>query len=320
MLQNLFHAKAATYWRRLSAVGTFVILIIVLFLQESVLAATAKQKVFKSPEAAISALVKAVKASDAKQLIRILGSGSEVFVLSGDKVQDQEHRDKFAQAYEEKNRLESNDEGQVRLLIGKDDWPFPFPLVKIKNNWCFDTEAGKREVLCRHIGRNELNAVQVCLAIVDAEKDYAELLDEETGEPEYARKFSSTKEKKDGLYWEAKADENPSPLGPLVAEARAEGYADAIGKSAPYHGYLYKILTSQGGSANGGAYSYIFAGKMIGGFAIVAFPVVYGSSGIHTFIVNHEGVVYQKDIGENTAKIASALTAFNPDETWKRVE
>lgn len=319
MLQNLFHNKTK-YFRRLGTIGVFVMLVTVFFFPESVFAAGAAQKTFKSPEAAVSALVQAVKTNNTKQLIHILGPDSEAFILSGDKVQDRQHRERFSLAFEEKNRLEPEDGGQVRLVIGKDDWPFPFPLVKARNSWRFDTQAGKMEVLCRHIGQNELNVIEVCLAIADAQKEYAEVMDEETGQPEYARKFNSAKGKKDGLYWEAKPDENQSPLGPLVAEARAEGYADIIGKSAPYHGYLYKILTSQGANAHGGAYSYIFGGKMIGGFAVLAFPAVYGSSGIHTFMVNHEGLIYQKDMGENTVKNASAITAFNPDATWEPVK
>lgn len=319
MLNNLFRNRIL-HPQRHRFEGIFVILMMLIFFQENALAVTAMQKTFKSPEAAVSALVQAVKANNTKQLISILGQGSEVFILSGDRVQDQEHRNIFSQAFEEKNCLESSEEGQIRLIIGKDDWSFPFPIVKTRNKWRFDTETGAGEILRRHIVKNELNVIQVCLAIADAQKDYVDLMDEETGQPEYARKFKSSKGKKDGLYWDAPPDSEPSPLGSLVAEAWAEGYTRGIGRSTPYHGYLYKILTTQGASANGGAYSYIFDGKMIGGFAVLAFPALYGSSGIHTFIFNHEGLLYKKDLGKNTVRIASAITIFNPDKTWKPVE
>lgn len=319
MIPYILQIKASSM-RRCNTIGVIIILMSAFLFQEGALAATAKQRTFKSPEAAVYALVQAIKGNSINKLIRILGPDSEAFVLSGDDVQDRRHRERFSRAYEEKNRLEPGPGGSVQLVIGKDDWPFPYPIVKVKQRWRFDTKAGQREVLCRHIGRNELNAIQVCLAIADAQKDYAELMNEKTGQPEYARKFNSSEGKKDGLYWEAPVDSSPSPLGPLVARARAEGYTDVVGRSEPYHGYFYKILAAQGTSANGGAYSYMIGGKMIAGFAVVAFPSVYGSSGIHTFIVNHEGVVYRKDLGEKTARIASDMTEFNPDPTWKKAE
>jgi len=319
MCQNSFHRKAVSL-RRLYTIGAITLLVTMLVLQEGALAAAAKQKAFPSPEAAVNALVQAIRESRTGKLIRILGPGSETFVLSGDDVQDRQHRERFTLAYEERNRLEPGVDGSVQLIIGKDNWPFPFPLVKAGQRWRFDTRAGKEEVLNRHIGKNELDAIQVCLAIADAQKDYAELMTEQTGSPEYALKFNSSEGKKDGLYWEVMPGDKPSPLGPLVARARAEGYTDVVGRSVPYHGYLYKILTAQGESANGGAHSYRIDGKMIGGFAVAAFPAVYGSSGRHTFIVNHEGVVYGKDLGKNTAGIVLDMTAFNPDATWKIAE
>jgi len=319
MFQYIFRHKAPSIGR-CHTIGVIVILMSAFILQEGALAATVKQATFKSPEAAVYALVQAVKENHINKLIRILGGGSEVFVLSGDDVQDRQHQERFTKAYAEKYRLEPDGGKSVKLFIGKDDWPFPFPIVKVKQRWRFDTKAGKKEILSRHIGRNELNAIQVCLAIADAQKDYADFMDEKTGQPEYARRFNSSVGNKDGLYWEALPGDNQSPLGYLVARARAEGYTDVVGRSVPYHGYLYKILTAQGKGANGGAHSYIIGGKMIGGFAAVAFPAVYGSSGIHTFIVNHEEVVYRKDLGKNTPKIASAMTVFNPDATWKKAE
>ncbi len=319
MFRNIFPNKSIPL-RRLNTIGMAAMLMITSLLPGNALAAPVKQRTFASPEAAVNALVKAVNEGKSDELMRILGPGSATLVSSGDKVQDRQRREQFSKAYEEKNRLEPASDGSVKLFIGNDDWPFPFPIVKVKQNWRFDTQAGKEELFCRRIGANELNAIQVCLAITDAQDDYADLINVINGQPEYAQKFESSKGKKDGLYWEASPGDTPSPLGPLVAHARAEGYRDAVGKSVPYHGYLYRILMAQGDNANGGAHSYVIAGKMIGGFAVVAFPAVYGSTGIHTFIVNHEGVVYRKDMGRDTAGIATAMTTFNPDATWKKVE
>ena len=206
------------------------------------------------------------------------------------------------------------------LQTGKDEWPFPIPLVKENDRWRFDTSAGKEEIINRRIGRNELDVIQVCLAIVDAEREYYQRDPDGDKLLQYAQKFISTKGKRDGLYWETKPDEQPSPLGPLVAQARGEGYKGAAGKPIPYHGYYYKILTGQGKDAPGGAYDYLVKGKMMGGFGMVAYPAQYGSSGIMTFIVNHDGVVYQKDLGANTASVAQSMTKFNPDKTWTAVK
>jgi hypothetical protein len=206
--------------------------------------------------------------------------------------------------------------------VGSEDWPFPIPLVKKDEYWFFDTMAGKEEILNRRIGRNELNAIQVCLAYVDAQREY--VLKDRDGNKllEYAQKFISSKGKKNGLYWEVKEGEKLSPLGPLVAKAAKEGYIGRkpVGKHTPYHGYYYKILKAQGKNAPGGEYDYIVKEKMIGGFASVAYPAEYGNSGVMTFIVNHDGVVYEKDLGKETEKIATAMKKFDPDKTWKKAE
>jgi hypothetical protein len=195
-------------------------------------------------------------------------------------------------------------------------------MVKKGETWVFDTKAGNEELLNRRIGRNELNTIQTCLAMVDAQREYA-MKDRDSDKLlEYAQKFWSTPGKKDGLYWEAKEGEAQSPLGALAARAVGEGYASRKpgDKPMPYHGYFYRILKAQGKNAPGGAYDYVVKGKMIGGFALVAFPAEYGASGIMTFIVNHDGVVYQKDLGKETGKIAKAMTKFDPDKTWKKAE
>jgi hypothetical protein len=290
---------------------------------QSALAQDTKQKGFKSPEEAVRALADAVKGNDEKGLLTIYGSAGKELISSGDEVADQRGRGRFVKAYEEMNKLVNESDDKIILHVGKEDWPFPIPLVKKGEDWFFDTMAGKEEILNRRIGRNELNAIQVCLAYVDAQREY--VLKDRDGDSllEYAQKFISSKGKKNGLYWEMKEGEKLSPLGPLVAKAAKEGYIGRrpVGKRTPYHGYYYKILKAQGKNAPGGEYDYIVKGnKMIGGFALVAYPAEYGNSGVMTFVINHDGVVYEKDLGKDTEKIATAMKKFDPDETWKKAE
>jgi hypothetical protein len=268
---------------------------------------------FASPDDAVQSLVTAVRADDQTQLKQIFGSESDEILSSGDDVADQQTRERFLAAYDLKHQLVTNTDGTVTLNIGDSDWPMPIPLVK-------DTNSSQ----CRRIGRNELDVIQVCQAIVDAQREYAERDPNGDGVREYALKFISDSGKKNGLYWETAEGEAPSPLGPLVGSAVEEGYtaARAQGDDAPrpYHGYYYRILTSQGPSAPGGALSYLVGDKLIGGFAVIAWPADYGNSGIMTFIVNHRQVVYQKDLGDNTDKLARAITSFDPAPDWKKAE
>ena len=282
----------------------------------------AKQKSFKSPEEAVKALVGAVKGNDTKELLAIFGSSGKELIFSGDEVADKTGRSHFIKAYEEMNKLVNENEAKVILHVGNGDWPFPIPVVKKGDSWLFDTAAGKEEVLNRRIGRNELNAIQVCLAYVDAQREYA-LKDRDSGKLlEYAQRFISRKGVKDGLYWEAKEGEPQSPLGHLMAKATQEGYTGKKpgGRRNPYHGYYYRILKAQNEHASGGEYDYVVKGKMIGGFALVAYPAEYGNSGVMTFIVNQDGVVYEKNLGEDTEKIAAGMGKFDPDNTWKKAE
>jgi hypothetical protein len=281
--------------------------------------AATRQQRFPSPEAGVQALLEAAKNNDTKAMLQIFGPEAQSFVSTGDPVSDRARRMRFVQAYEEAHTLVSAGETKVILQIGQDAWPFPIPLVKGSTRWRFDAKAGKEEILNRRIGRNELDVIQVCLAYVDAQREYYMRNPQGNALLQYASKFMSTQGKRDGLYWETTADEPPSPMGPFLARARTEGYKFTAGKPTPYHGYYYKILTGQGPNAPGGAYNYLVRGKMIGGFAIVAYPAQYGSSGIMTFIVNHDGVVYQKDLGPNTATLAQSMTKFNPDKTWKKL-
>jgi hypothetical protein len=254
--------------------------------------------------------------------LAILGPGGKELTSSGDEVADKEGREKFLNAYDEMNKLEQESADKIVLHVGTDDWPLPIPIVEKDNKWIFDTKAGKEEILNRRIGRNELNVIEVLHAYVDAQREYASSDCKGGGVVEFAQKFISTEGKHDGLYWEAKEGEEMSPLGPLVAQAANEGYAEkAEGINfSPFHGYYYKILKGQGKHATGGIYDYVVKGKMILGFALVAYPAQYGNSGVMAFIVNQEGVIYQKDLGKNTEKIAKAMKKFDPDKTWKKVE
>jgi len=284
--------------------------------------ANAKQKTFASPEEAVKALVDALKTGDKGELSVLFGPGSESLVSSGDDVRDKAQRVRFLKDYEEKNSLEKKGDDEAILQVGKDDWPLPIPIRKKGSAWSFDTKAGKEEVLNRRIGRNELNAIDVLEAYVDAQREYAARDWDGDGVYPYAQKFSSTPGKKDGLFWEAKEGEEPSPLGPLAARAAQEGYTrkGKTEKPSPLYGYYFKILKAQGNHAPGGAYDYVVKGNMILGFGLVAWPAKYGSSGIMTFIVNQGGVVYQKDLGKGTAKAAEAMKRYDPDPTWKKVE
>lgn len=299
-------------------------LIIVLSAPLQGYAAQARERVFASPEEAVKALVDAVKADNMEELRAIFGPAGKEVLSSGDATEDRAGRERFLKAYETKNALIQDGDAKVVLQMGTEEWPFPIPIVKRGERWSFDTRKGKEELINRRIGRNELNTIQVCLAYVDAQREYALKDRDANGLLEYAQKFRSDPGKKNGLYWEVKAGEAQSPLGPLFAAAQERGYstkgAGGKGKPVPYYGYYYRILTGQGKNAPGGAYDYMVRGNMIGGFALVAYPAKYGSSGIMTFIVNQDGVVYQKDLGKSTEKSAVAMKLFNPDQTWKRAQ
>ena len=289
-------------------------------------AAPKDRKTFASPEEAAQAIFEAAKQEDAKGLSALFGPEGKDLISTGDKVADKGERVRFVKDYEEKTQLVRETENRAILVVGKEEWPFPIPIVKVDETWHFDVKAGKEELLNRRIGRNELNAIQACLAYVDAQREYALRSQEKGGLMQYAQKFRSAEGKKDGLYWVTKEGEESSPLGPLMAKAVEQGYSGKIvgkiagDKPAPYLGYFYKILKKQGPNAAGGAYDYMVKGKMIGGFALVAHPAAYGVSGIMTFVVNHEGVVCQKDLGKETGKIVGAMNRFDPDKSWKKME
>jgi hypothetical protein len=274
------------------------------------------QQSFKTAEEAASALVSAAKAGDRKAMLTVLGPEGADIVSAGDSVADASARNRVIESYDAKHQLVMEGTDKAVLIIGREDWPFPIPLVRKDNAWRFDTAAGRDEILYRRIGRNELSAIQACLAYVDAQQEYAER--GVGGSGVYAQRIVSRPGRKDGLYWPAQSSDDESPLGEFAASAAAEGYR-AGQQRAPYHGYYYKILTRQGPNASGGALDYIVRGRMIGGFGLVAYPAEYRNSGVMTFVVNHQGNVFEKDLGPNTARIAAGMTAFNPDNTWRPV-
>jgi len=276
------------------------------------IAAAPQQKTFSSAEEAVKATIAAAKAGNDKELLAIFGPQSKDLISSGDAVADKERRARVIAAYDEKNRLSKEGDNTI-LIIGNNEWPFPIPLVQEGGKWRFDTEQGREEILNRRIGDNELFTINTLLAVVDAQREYAMKGGDKSGLREYAQKFLSDPGKKNGLYWDAKAGEPESPLGPIMKQARNEGYKSG---APSYHGYNYRMMTAQGKDAPGGAYSYIVKGKMIGGFAVIATPVEYGNSGVMTFVVNHDGKVLQKDLGKNTSTAAAGIKAFNPDKSW----
>ncbi len=281
------------------------------------------QRTFSSPEDALKSLTNAVKAKDEAALDKIFGP-SRKDLSSGDRVQDDAEFDDLAKHLAEKSKLVKESDAKVILHIGNEDWPFPIPIVKKDNQWFFDTEAGKEEILNRRIGENELTAILVSRAYVKAQREYTLKDWDGDGIFAYAQKLRSDPGKRNGLYWRSAPGEEVSPLGELVARAWHEGYrkekaAFREEKPAPFHGYYFKILTRQGKNAPGGKYNYVINGNMVGGFALVAFPSNWGKSGIMTFIVNQQGKVYQKNLGPETQKVAEKMKSYNPDRTWAPV-
>ncbi len=287
--------------------------------------AASSQTRFATPEEAVKALVHAAQAKDQTALTAIFGP-DRAKLLTGDPVEDGKALERFAANLERAHKLEKVSDTKLTLLIGDDNWPSPIPIVKDGNQWRFDTAAGLEEILNRHIGEDELSAILTCRAYVLAQWEYYTQANgtSQDGLAVYAQKFVSTPGKHDGLYWETPPGAKPSPLGSLVAHARTEGYP--VGQARPtgtpkrpYHGYYFKILTRQGAHAPGGKFSYVINGNMIAGYALMAYPDKWGSSGIMTFIVNQQGRVYEKNLGPKTAQIAAGISEYDPDTNWKLV-
>ena len=281
-------------------------------------ASASAQQAFKTPDEAASALASAAKSGDPKAIVSVLGPDGTDIVSSGDEVADAATRAKFLAAYDAKHQITMDGDSKAIMVIGPEDFPLPIPIVRKDGMWSFDTAAGRQEILFRRIGKNELDAMQASLAYVDAQNDYA-TKDRGAGRGVYAQRIISSAGKKDGLYWPTAQGEEPSPLGELVAQATKQGYRTGGGRT-PFHGYYFKILDKQGAAAPGGELEYVVHGKMIGGFGLVAYPAEYRNSGVMTFIVNNQGVVYQKDLGPRTAQLAERMTAYNPDKTWQKVD
>ena len=277
------------------------------------------QRHFQEPGQAMAAVLEAIRTGNAAEFDAIFGPGSEDLRSSGDPVADKAALEGFLGAAEEHTGLEHDGPDRVLFSIGADDWPFPIPLVTSDEGWSFDTAAGRDEIINRRIGRNELHAIATVRAIVDAQEEY-QAKDRTGSGRQYAQQFRSSEGKRDGLYWPSAEGDEESPLGPLAADASKEGYfkAEAAGPQ-PYHGYFFRILKAQGKNAPGGVKSYLKDGKMTGGFAVVAWPADYGNSGIKTLIVNQNDIMFEKDLGEDTAKSAEAITEFDPDATWDPV-
>lgn len=273
------------------------------------------QQTFSSAADASQALVSALQNNDQQELSKILGRDAKDVTSSGDETEDANDRAQFVQKYQQMHRLVIEPDGTTTLYVGAENWPTPIPLAHRGNAWYFDTAAGRQEILYRRVGKNELAAIQVCHELVDAEKEYY------GQNSQYAQKLFSDPGKHDGLYWEAASGEGASPIGPLVASATSQGYAEAENQQPqPFQGYYFQILKGQGGKAAGGSRSYIVEGKMTRGFAFVAYPAEYRSSGVMTFIVDQDGVVYEKDLGPKTTEIAKNLTRYDRDATWRKAD
>jgi hypothetical protein len=270
---------------------------------------------FETPEAAVAALIEALESQDAKGLERLLGPDTEALVSSGDEIADRAAREAFVARYRSSHRLVAGGPADLVLQVGADQWPLPIPLTRTGDRWRFDGAAGAQELLTRRIGANELRTIDVLRSFVGAQQEYASKGHDGAPAGLFAKRLRSDPGKENGLYWEARGDEPPSPAGPLLAAAAEEGYGGG-GAGAPYHGYLYRMLSSQGPAANGGERSYLVGDELRGGFGVLAYPAVYGVSGVTTFMVNHEGVVWQRDLGEKTAEAARALDRFDPDAQW----
>jgi len=297
--------------------------VVLLGLTLPVCAPAADEQTFASPQDAVNALVAAASNQDTNAMHAIFGAEGHALV-SPDVVQATEGFKMFVQHLTERTQLINNSDSNVTLEIGTDGWPFPIPLVKQDSQWFFDTAAGKEEILARRVGRDEMGAINVCTAYVDAQREYASQDRMGDGVLAYAQFLRSTPGTHDGLFWPTNSGDELSPLGPLVAQARVEGYHRTAkmldDEQAPYHGYYFKILTRQGKHAPGGRYDYIINGRMIAGFALVAWPAEWGNTGVMTFIVNQQGRVLQKNFGPKTAKIAKGITSYDPDDTWTPVQ
>ena len=300
-------------------IGRLLISVVAIAASIASAAAIIPQKHFSTPDAAVDALIVANRDDDKPALLAILGVDGSKLIRSGDRVEDSRGRARLVTAFEEAHKIELEGQDKAVLVVGKEEWPLPIPLIHDPAGWRFDTKAGEEEILNRRIGHNELKVIEVCRGYVAAQREYAAL--KIGGQSEFARRFLSTPQQHDGLYWPIEPGETESPFGPLVAQAQASGYpaasAAANAKPRPYYGYYFRILLAQGSNAPGGAMSYLSEGHMTRGFALIAYPATYGDSGVMTFIVNQSGIVFEKNLGTSTSRIAQQITQYDPDSSWR---
>lgn len=308
-------------FRRIALIAWLLLLMLVISLAACSKSDKPSLRVFATPDEAANALVTAAKSGNQTALLAIFGPGSKELISSGDPVQDKKNATAFTARYDVMHRWRRMADGSQILLVGADNFAFPIPLNKnASGHWFFDTAAGRQEVLNRRVGRNELAIIEVCEAVADAQAEYFSQLHDGATTKQYALKFISDPGKHNGLYWKSLEDQPESPLGPLAAFATAEGYSVKPDAHTPFHGYYFRMLKGQSSKAPGGAKSYVVDGKMVGGFALVAYPAEYGNSGVMTFIINQDGVLLQKDLGKKTAETATAMSEFDPDPGWRPVE
>lgn len=276
-----------------------------------------QQRGFDSPDEAVEAIISAAQRNDVAALQEILGPGSAEIVSTEDKVADQNAREAFVEKAMERKRIvvDRGQPNRATLYVGSDNWPFPIPLRKQAGSWSFDSKAGRSEILARRIGANELNAINICLGYVEAQRDYSSKIHDGKGPNQYAQKMISTPGKHDGLYWKDSAGTSGGPIGEIVAKGIAEGYTT---QGKPFHGYYFKVLKGQGPAAPLGELDFVIDGAMIGGFALIASPAQYRVTGVQTFIVSHDGIVYQKDLGPETLNAFASMARYNPDKSWKK--
>lgn len=311
------HSYNPRHWWRVQ----FAAAVLVLASSAPCLAQSSNEKTFASPGDAVLALYDAAKLNDTQAMNAIFGSNAQKIVNTGDAVADKNTVANFIRRYDQMHRVVQEPDGTVTLYVGADNWPAPIPIVKNSSGqWYFDTEAGMKEILYRRVGTNENDAIDTLHTLVEAQREYGAQMHDGSKTKQYALKFISTAGKQDGLYWKTDDSQPPSPIGPLVADASSEGYTAQQGTPTPFHGYYFRILTKQGPAAKGGARDYEVNGALTKGFAFVAYPAQYRNSGVMTFIVNQDGTVYQKDLGSDTEKLGAAMTEYNPDAGWTRVE
>lgn len=320
--KNKDRAILRSFRRCLRIVAANLLILSTMAAAQSWAAADEQQKTFSSPEAATQAVVAGLRKDDRTELLAIFGKDAQgILTGSGDPIEDKNSVEQFLKSYDQMHRFSHGPDGKLFLIVGAENWPMPIPLDKNSSGWYFDTPYGKQELIYRRIGRNERSTIGTLNAIVVGEHQYYDQNPSKDATKQYARKILSTEGTQDGLYWKTAPGEPDSPIGPLVAEASQQGYRDIKqGQKVPVRGYYFKMLTKQGADAPGGAKDYIVDGKMTGGFAVLAYPAKYRSSGVMTFLVDADGDVMQKDLGSKTSELAEAIDSYNPDKSWEVVQ